>query len=1007
MKSSYPVAEPDFAASRRQLRQARIQSALSIINQGAASRTNRDRLLEPLALERLDRTTSFETLAEDQVETLVSIALAEIADDPQDRAFILLECLNLLIRDGQFARMKLLADRLGGVAQAASEGRPYLRMSISAIASSLAGNLERTTSDLHRGLGPDAQIDERHRGANTRLDLAVAAAIKAALIDDDVSFAHRTRDLAVRFSDGLAVSLLDSALAWHQARGAADPLANLRAADATFADADLAEYVRRRGIEVLFPSQMAAVGAGLTGDNALTVSLPTSSGKTLLAEFKIAATLRRHPDATVIYVAPYRLLSRQVTREFTRRLTRLGHVVQDLGSGFDLDIPGRFGDVLVCTPERLDALLRHAATDEDTADALNRCRLVVFDEMHLIGRSGRGPRFEMLLTRLKLRYSDLRFLALSAASQGVDEVADWLTEGRLTRGARRPTGTIEVAWRTDGRLEQRVERRAPTHVGELPRSTKPLKDAALLISRLSADYRPVLAVCTQRAYAETLAAFLVEDDPMGNRLWIDNLNPDQAERLDDAVEVISAMMGSSHPLSRALRNGVGFHHAGVPTLVLGIIEDLAARRVLRAVAATTTVAEGADLPFRAVVIPHLNFQSSTRKLERDLYLNIIGRAGRVNVAMEGIVFILDSPAPTLQGYISQRLWTAAEVGRVRGQLISITSTPGNPEENAWFGEFESQILGWLGDGNSYHEDQAVELASGTYTHHSGNSPDRRYVERLTQTVLESLEQRGFAVAGSPYRLTERGERARLTGLSSHSVVRLETALDAGQSGWLPTLADAFTLDPIQLKQIARTVFESTETMMNSLWLRRTHRGEKAQTSYLSAFASMRAEEHLGSDIFWDEVNALALWIAGESLAAIAETMPTFGKTGLFGSSEPSSRVSDVAEYTSRIGYPGSWTWAAASTLARELHGLNAPMWISAAVEYGAPTETAVSLMRWGGLSRPGALKLSDDLGPVWAGAADMLRQDDSFDPQLTAYDQSRLRTMRARLQRDPEDASNP
>jgi hypothetical protein len=83
------------------------------------------------------------------------------------------------------------------------------------------------------------------------------------------------------------------------------------------------------------------------------------------------------------------------------------------------------------------------------------------------------------------------------------------------------------------------------------------------------------------------------------------------------------------------------------------------------------------------------------------------------------------------------------------------------------------------------------------------------------------------------------------------------------------------------------------------------------------------------------------------------------------------------------------------------------MWISAAVEYGAPTETAVSLMRWGGLSRPGALKLSDDLGPVWAGAADMLRQDDSFDPQLTPYDQSRLRTMRARLQRDPEDASNP
>jgi hypothetical protein len=748
------------------------------------------------------------------------------------------------------------------------------------------------------------------------------------------------------------------------------------------------------------------VEAGLTDDEALTVGLPTSSGKTLLAEFKIAATLKRHPGATVIYVAPYRLLSRQVTREFQRRLSRLDHVVQDLGSGYDLDTPGHFGDVLVCTPERLDALLRQAASDSEAADALNRCRLIVFDEMHLIGRAGRGPRFEMLLTRVKLRYTDVRFLALSAASQGVDGVAAWLTEGRLARGARRPTGTIEVAWLTDGRLVQRVERRQ-NEVGELKRSSKPLDDATLLIARLSSDYRPVLAVCTQRAYAESLATRLLEGDPMGNRLWIEQLTVDQADRLDNAVEIVSAMMGPRHPLTQCLRSGVGFHHAGVPSLVLGIIEDLAAHRVLRAVSATTTVAEGADLPFRAVVIPHLNFQSSTRKLERDLYLNIIGRAGRVNVAMEGIVFILDSSAATLRGYISQNLWSTAAVGRVRGQLVSITSAPRNPEENAWYGEYESQIMGWLGDGNSYYEDQAVHLAAGTYTHHSGDSADRRYVQNLTQGVLESLEGRGFAIAGSPYRLTERGERARLTGLTSHSVARLETAVAAGHTGWLPTLADAVSLNMSQLEQIARIVFESTETMTNSLWLRRTHKTDSARITYLTDFAQMRTEEHLGGDVFWAEVNALALWIGGESLAAIADTMPVFGKTGLFGSSEESSRVSDVAEYVARIGYPGSWTWTAAHTLARELHGLSSPTWISAAVEYGAPNETAVACMRWGGLSRPGALQLADAIGPSWALAAETLRQDDGLARQLTAFDRNRLQNLRLQLQRDLNEGQHP
>jgi len=993
------VADPDFAYSRRQLRRARVQSALMMPNQGVNRRKNRDRLLELLALERLEQETSFGQLAEDHVETLVSIALADVPDAPQDRVFVLLECLNLLIRDGQFARMKILAERLRGAARAASAGRPFLCLSISAIAMSLAGKAKHAASDLNRGLGPDAQVDEPHQGETTRRDLAVAAAIRAALVDDDVRFALRARDLMTRKGDGLAVSLLESVIAWHSARAAADPLANLRAADPTFEDEGLAEYVRTRGIEVLFPSQISAIQEGLTTDEELTVSLPTSSGKTLLAEFKIAATLNRHPDATAIYVAPYRLLSRQVSREFERRLFRLGHAIQDLGSGYDLDTPSQFGRVLVCTPERLDALLRQAASDSEIADAFARCRLIVFDEMHLIGRAGRGPRFEMLLTRLKLRYAGVRFLALSAASQGVDEVAEWLTDGRLTRGARRPTGTIEVAWRTNGKLVQRVERRPPTMVGELERSNRPLSDAALLIARLSPDYRPVLAVCTQRAYAESLATGLIEDDPLGSRLWIEELATDQVDRLENAVELVSSIMGSSHPLTQCLRNGVGFHHAGVPSLVLGVIEDLAANRVLRAVSATTTVAEGADLPFRAVVIPHLNFQGSTRKLERDLYLNIIGRAGRVNVAMEGIVFILDSAAATLRGHIAQSLWTTVATGRVRGQLVSITAAPRSPDENNWYGEYESQVMGWLGDGDSYHENQVRQLAAGTFTHQSGNAVERRYVEDLTRTVLESLEDRGFAVAGSPYRLTERGERARLTGLNSRSVARLEIMLAAGRSGWLPTLANVVVLTASQREQVARIVYGSTETMANSLWLKRARKNDLTRTAYLADFAQMRTEEHLDSDIFWAELNALMLWIAGESLEAIAETMPTFGRTGLFGSSDQSSRVSDVAEYVSRIGYPGSWTWTAAQALTRDLYGLSSPPWISAAVEHGAPTETAVNLMRWGTLSRPGALQLADALGPSWPSAAETLRQDDTPGAQLAADDQNRLSTLCARLQR--------
>lgn len=54
-----------------------------------------------------------------------------------------------------------------------------------------------------------------------------------------------------------------------------------------------------------------------------------------------------------------------------------------------------------------------------------------------------------------------------------------------------------------------------------------------------------------------------------------------------------------------------------------------------------------------------------------------------------------------------------------------------------------------------------------------------------------------------------------------------------------------------------------------------------------------------------------------------------------------------------------------------------------------------------------ALQLSQDLGPAWAAAADTLRQDDSYDAQLTAWDQNRLQSVRARLQRELDGLSNP
>jgi hypothetical protein len=74
----------------------------------------------------------------------------------------------------------------------------------------------------------------------------------------------------------------------------------------------------------------------------------------------------------------------------------------------------------------------------------------------------------------------------------------------------------------------------------------------------------------------------------------------------------------------------------------------------------------------------------------------------------------------------------------------------------------------------------------------------------------------------------------------------------------------------------------------------------------------------------------------------------------------------------------------------------------AALDYGASTETAVSLMRSGALSRPGALQLAAALGASWDLAAEALRQDDGLDIDLTTVDRNRLEHLRAALREAPE-----
>lgn len=1002
------MVAPDFLLSRRQLRRSRLQDALGLLREGVNVGRHRDRLLEQLARAADEPVLEFDSLPPSTVDLVVSLALADVEEKAADALGVVLLCVRVLAADGQFARLNVLAERLSTLSRRLVIERPYLATATEALALVLRSR-ERPAQRLleeRLGITGDRAVQAVARSREQLDDLLIAATLRTVLANDEATFAERARQAALERQDGLLLAYVEAVLSWHGAASSARPSGVLPAADETFRLPVLTNYLEQRGIHVLYPAQIMAIQGGATLDQDRVVSLPTSSGKTLVAEFRIAAALTRHPYTRALYVAPYRLLARQVARSFRQGLSTLGFTVRDLGSGFDPsfepDMPGGLPDVSICTPERLDALLRVAATENAAGAQANdlfvSTQVLVFDELQLVGRPGRGPRFELVLTRLRAKYPGMCFLGLSAAGQGADDVARWLTGEIAIAGASRPTGTLEIVWESDGALKQRVDPR-PTTVAEIPR-TRPLDDAAKLILRLNARYMPVLAIEPSRPLAESLAKRLVDLTPSAGAEWRDGLTAPQVESLQTAIEEVKALLGEDHPLARYMENGIAFHHAGVPTHVLQQVERLAAARLLRVVCATTTVAEGADLPFRVVVIPHLNFPGSSGRLDRELYLNIIGRAGRANVSVEGLVFLLNSNARTLRQVIRTSLWGTTTADRVRGRLGEVGITSRNIEEWTAYNDAQSQIMGWLGDGDSYVEDQALNFVAKTLSWQQASGPERVGIKSLVTDALDDLETRGYAHAASPYRLTARGRSARLTGLSAPTVSRLERAVGRGRDGWLLDLIGVRLLSPAMAEQLARLVLEGMEVVEESLWLRRGASTESAKFEALAKLAAGEDREFYASAEYEIDVKLLTAWILGKSYRDIARMAPVYARANsLFGGTHEPKRTSDATEYIGRLTYPTSWVWTGARVLAGELNEA-LPSFVRDALAAGLPSQAATQLVALGSVTRPAAFAVTAMTGHDWPAVVDWLASDIQDDLQvmgLTSLDQERMLSLAERI----------
>lgn len=414
----------------------------------------------------------------------------------------------------------------------------------------------------------------------------------------------------------------------------------------------IASLLRRRKAEVdLWPSQLDAAGRSVDQTDDLVVSLPTSAGKTRIAELCILRCLAE--GKRIVFVTPLRALSAQTEATLQRTFGPLGKTISALyGSAgvSDADEDAiRTRDIVVATPEKLDFALRN---DPSLLDDVG---LLVFDEGHMIGLSEREVRYEVQIQRLLKREdaAGRRIVCLSAILPDGDQLEDfacWLRRdqpGELVKNEWRPTRLRygEVMWNgQSARLNLRVGQERPFvpryFTGFVPpvgqRTTifpKDLGELCLATAwRLVEDGQTVLVFCPVRKHVEPFAKRIID---LYKRGALSSLLAVPPEALNPAMALGAEWLGDDHPILQCLLLGVAIHHGALPTAYRKEVERLLRDGVLKVTISSPTLAQGLNLSATAIII-HSLYRNRVR-IETAEFKNVVGRAGRAYVDVEGLV----------------------------------------------------------------------------------------------------------------------------------------------------------------------------------------------------------------------------------------------------------------------------------------------------------------------------------------------------------------------------------
>ncbi|XP_055631743.1 helicase POLQ-like [Toxorhynchites rutilus septentrionalis] len=388
-----------------------------------------------------------------------------------------------------------------------------------------------------------------------------------------------------------------------------------------------------RRIEDMYDWQKECLSLPAIGErNNLIYALPTSGGKTLVAEIiMFREILLRQRNA--MFIVPYVSLAQEKLEALSPFAVELGFLVEEYSGGKGMIPPRKRRNkrsIFVCTIEKalvlLDSLIE--------AERANEIGLVVIDELHMIGDAPRGVNLEIMITKIQAIEAGIQIVGMSATIGNLNEIAKFLLADIYCRDFR-PVELkeyvkcgdemLEINSKAD-KLEDAFSNKRAVDFGytEEQRRIDPDHMIGLVVEVI--PNASCLVFCPTKRQCEQLCALLTEYLP---RELLDY-------RVDEKEELINQLRSggsTSDSLPQAFRVGIAYHHAGLTFDERKLIEDAYRMGIISLIISTSTLAAGVNLPAKRVIIRSPFIATNFLTLSR--YKQMVGRAGRAGFGEHG------------------------------------------------------------------------------------------------------------------------------------------------------------------------------------------------------------------------------------------------------------------------------------------------------------------------------------------------------------------------------------